>query len=214
MFDVFSTLIDGVSKLAPGPLRPNELQLLQPLLQPGEAVEAHVRGRAEGSGWTVWALTSQRLLCVDTKGRRPARAHEHTSVRKVTAIAGKWGATLRLEAGEVRESFFAADPELGDRFFAVLLGYCPQISAPSKLVAAPRAAAAPTPPPAMRKGVPPPRDFVPHGAPAAGSAAAPAAGPTDPASLLESLREAAALREKNLLSDDEYTALKRRLLGV
>ena len=205
MFDVFNTLIDGASKLAPGPLRPNELQLLERLLQPGEAVAAHVRGRAEGSGWTVWALTSQRLLCVDTKGRRPGRAHNHAAVRKVTAIAGKWGATLRLDTGGARESFFAADPELGNRFVEVLLGYCPHLEAPATLVPAPKPVAAPTAPPEMSKGVPP-RDFVPHGAPLAGSA--PAAG------LLQSLQEAAALREKNLLSEDEYTALKRRLLGA
>jgi hypothetical protein len=209
MFDVFNTLIDGASKLAPGPLRPNELQLLQRLLQPGELVEAHVRGRAEGSGWIVWALTPQRLLCVDMKGKRAARSHGHGAVRSVTAITGKWGATLRLEAGAVRESFFAADPELGDRFVAVLLGYCPQLDAPAKLVPAPKPAAAPPPPPEMRKGVPPPRDFVPHGAPFASPAPAASA-----ANLLQSLQEAAALREKNLLSEDEYTALKRRLLGA
>jgi len=36
MFDTINTLFDGASKLAPGPLRPDELQLLQRLLQPGE----------------------------------------------------------------------------------------------------------------------------------------------------------------------------------
>jgi hypothetical protein len=210
MFDAFATLLDGASKLSPGPLRPDELRLLERVLQPGEAVAAHVRGRREGSGWTVWALTPQRLICVDTKGSRAARTYAHSALSKVTAISGKWGATLRLEAGTARESFFAADPELGDRFFAVLTGHCPQLPLPPALAPAPQPVADAVPGPhAMPKGVPP-RDFVPHG----GVAAAPSSDPVAAPSLLASLQEAAVLREKNLISEDEYAALKRRLLGA
>jgi len=198
MFDTIATLFDGASKLAPGPLRPDELQLLQRLLQPGETVEAHVRGRAERSGWTVWSLTPQRLICVDMKGRKP-RTHGHGAISGVQAIRGKWGATLRLEAAGTVESFFAADAALGDPVVGVLLRYCPQLEAPAKLVLPP----APPPPPKPLPGVP--AHFrVP-------AAAAPLA---DPGRLLDSLREAAALREKDLLTDEEYSALKRRLLGT
>ena len=198
MFDTIATLFDGASKLAPGPLRPDELQLLQRLLQPGEMVEAHVRGRAERSGWTVWSLTPQRVICVDMKGRKP-RAHAHGAISRVQAVRGKWGATMRLEAAGTVESCFAADAELGDSFVAVLLRYCPQLQAPEKLVQPP----APPPPPKPLPGVP--ANFRVQAA-----APPPVA---DPERLLASLREAAALREKDLLTDEEYSALKRRLLG-
>jgi hypothetical protein len=45
------------------------------------------------------------------------------------------------------------------------------------------------------------------------AASAPVSGETEPTRLLESLREAAALREKGLLTDEEFAALKRKLLG-
>lgn len=198
MFDTIATLIDGASKLAPGPLRPDELQQLQRLLQPGETVEAHVRGRAERRGWTVWTVTPQRVLCVDLKGRAP-RAHAHSAVAAVKAIRGKWGATLRLEVAGTVESFFAADPQLGDSFVAVLLRYCPHLESPQKLVRPPE----PPPPPKPLPGVP--ANFKVQGA---------APPQADAERLLDSLREAAALREKNLLTEEEYSALKRRLLGA
>jgi hypothetical protein len=196
MFEAFEIFFSGTSTFVSGPLRPDEEALLGRVLQKGESVERYVRGRGERVGWVLWVLTPNRLLCINLKGKRPPRELAHEHVTRVEAIRGKWGGNLFVHAGDIREEIFAADPALGDAFMEALVGYRPTLSAPSKLVV-------PEPPPEPQFDARL-RAYAPSPTP-------PAVDPSQ--RLMESMREAAALREKGLLSDEEFAALKRKLLG-
>jgi hypothetical protein len=198
MFEEFEILFSGATRLVTAPLSPAEEALVQRSLAPEETLERYLRGRGERVGWMLWALTPQRLLCVTVNGKRPLRAHVHGAVVGVEAIRGKWGATLHVHTGTTREVIFAADLALSDDFVEALVNYTPNVTAPPKL-------APPEPPPPERR-------------PASLTASAAAAGQlrsdAESVRLVEALREAASLREKGLLTDEEYAALKRRLLGT
>ena len=193
MFEEFEILFSGATRLVTAPLSPAEEALVQRSLAPDETLERYLRGRGERVGWMLWALTPQRLLCVTVNGKRPPRAHVHGAVVGVEAIRGKWGATLHVHTSTTREVIFAADLALSDDFVEAFVNYCPNVAAPPKL-------APPEPPPPER---------VP-----ASLVASPPRGDAESGRLVEALREAAALREKGLLTDEEFAALKRKLLGT
>jgi hypothetical protein len=200
MFEAFEPLMGGAWSRAAAALAADEEALLRRALQPGETVEHYVRGRGQGVGWTIWALTPQRLVFATVKGRRAPRVHAHGAVRRVEAVSGKWGATLVVEAAGTREAIFGADATLGDRFFEALAAYRPDIALPEKLVVVP-AAAAPAAPAAVNGTAPGTR------------AAAAAVSADDATRLVEALHEAGEMKEKGLLTDEEFARLKRRLLG-
>jgi hypothetical protein len=196
MFEELEILFSGGSKVIAGPISPEEQALLTRSLQAGEPVQRYVRGRGERVGWMLWALTPERFLSVNLKGKRPPRLLAHAQVTAVDAVRGKWGAELRVDAGDVREVIFAADHALSDRFLEALVTYCPTVVPPPKLV------------------VPEPPSELGVVAPAWPRAQSPVADGADSERLVEALREAAHLREKGLLTDEEYSALKRKLLGI
>jgi hypothetical protein len=199
MLEGFEILFSGATRLVTAPLSSAEEGLLQRSLAPGETMERYLRGRGERVGWMLWALTPQRLHCVTVSGRRPARAHVHGSVMGVEATRGRWGATILVRTSEARELIFAADFEQSDEFLAALVSYNS-----ANVVAAPKLAPAAPPPPARRTPV--------VSAPRIASGA-PSRGDADSGRLVEALREAADLREKGLLTEEEFAALKRKLLG-
>jgi hypothetical protein len=193
MFEEFGILFSGATRMVTAPLSPAEEALLRRSLAPDETLERYLRGRGERVGWMLWALTPQRLLCVTVNGKKPPRAHVHGAVVGVEAIKGKWGATLHVHTNDAREVIFAADLALSDEFVAALVNCSPKVAAPPKL-------APPEPPPPER---------IPVSMPTRGQPRPDAESPR----LVEALREAAALREKGLLTDEEFATLKRRLLG-
>jgi hypothetical protein len=196
MLEAFEILFSGATRLVTAPLSAAEEGLLQRALAPNEPLERYLRGRGERVGWMLWALTPERLHCLTVNGKRPPRAHAHGSVVSIEAVRGKWGATVLVRTNEARELMFAADFAQSDDFLEALVSYSPNVVAPPKLAPAP----------------PPPR--APVVAARSVAASAPVAGETEPTRLLESLREAATLREKGLLTDEEFAALKRKLLGT
>jgi hypothetical protein len=193
MFEEFEILFSGATRMVTAPLSPAEEALVRRSLAPDETLERYLRGRGDRVGWVLWALTPQRLLCVTVNGKKPPRAHVHGAVVGVEAIKGKWGATLHVHTNDTREVIFAADLALSDEFVAALVNHSPKVAAPPKL-------APPEPPPPERK---------PVSMPTRGQPRPDAESPR----LVEALREAAALREKGLLTDEEFATLKRRLLG-
>lgn len=197
MFDALQTLFSG-SPIGAGPsLSLEEDARLRLSLHADEPVERFVRGRAQRVGSTLWAVTPRRLHCVTLSGKRPSRAHPHDSIERIEALMGKWGATLRVHVAATREVIFAADPGMSDAFVEALAGYCPSVPAPGKLVAP-----APAPSAAVIEHYA--SDTVPSGAVSASNSER----------LLDSLRQAAELRDKGHLSEEEYAAAKRRLLGM
>jgi hypothetical protein len=203
MLEAFEILFSGATRMVTAPLNPAEQGLLQRSLAADETLERYLRGRGERVGWTLWALTAKRLHCITINGKLPPRAYAHGSLVGLEAVRGKWGATVLVRTAEARELIFAADFAQSDEFLEALADYNgADVVAPPKL----------TPPP------PPPEPVVPRRAavspaPGMGASAAPRVD-GEPERLVESLREAAALREKGLLTDDEFAALKRRLLGT
>jgi hypothetical protein len=196
MFEAFEPLMGGAWSRAAAPLAADEEAVVRRALRPGETLERYVRGRGQGVGWTLWALTPERLVFVTLKGRREPRVHAHDAVRRVEAVPGKWGATLVVEAGGTREAIFGADAILSDLFFEALAAYRPDIAWPAKLGVVPtlaaQAALAPVP---------------------ARSSTAPSPPDDDATRLMAALREAASMKEQGLLTAEEFAALKRRLLG-
>jgi hypothetical protein len=194
MFEAFEVLFSGATRMVTAPLSPAEEALLQRALAPNEITGRFLRGRGDRVGWMLWALTPERLLCLTVSGKKPLRAHVHGSVVAAEALQGKWGATLLLHTRDAREMIFAADPALTDEFVAEFVVHNPSLAAPPKLVS-PK---------------PPPPEFVPAAAAAPGEPQV----ETESGRLVAALREAAALREKGLLTEEEFAAVKRKLLGT
>jgi hypothetical protein len=198
MFESFEVLFSGATRMVTAPLSPAEEALLQRSLAPNEIMGRFLRGRGERVGWMLWALTPERLLCLTVSGKKPPRAHFHGSVVAVEALQGKWGATVLLRTRDAREMIFAADPALTDEFVAQFVVHNPSLAAPPKLVPC----------------EPPPPEFVPAAAAAGPSAPGEPQVETETGRLVAALREAAALREKGLLTEEEFAAVKRKLLGT
>jgi hypothetical protein len=184
------------------PLDGRELERVRAALAPGEAVALFARGRLDGRS-LVWAVTAERLVEVRMGwfGR-----HEALPLASVTAIEveeGAHGWTIRVAAAGGRRTLIAVAPSLG----RPLVRRLEEVSGSAVSFMASR-----------RAGTT--RLFVSHmrGAPA--SVPAPT-GPSEAtrapsdhtaASLTAALREAAELHRSGALSDEEFAAVKRRLL--
>jgi hypothetical protein len=185
------------------PLERRERERLQQSLQAGETITQFVRGRAEGRP-AVWAATDQRLVFCGLGwfGRASALTYDRVAAHQVEEGAHGW--TIRLDSANGREALVAVAPSLGRGFVALLEA---KTGKPVTFLASRRAGTS--------------RLFVSHqGAPAQHeppdrAATMPPAAPADHTAvgLTAALREAAELHRSGALSDDEFTALKRRLLG-
>jgi hypothetical protein len=203
MLEAFEILFSGATRMVTAPLNSAEQGLLQRSLAADETLERYLRGRGERVGWTLWALTGKRLHCITVNGKLPPRAYVHGSLVGLEAVRGKWGATVLARTSEARELIFAADFAQSDEFLEALANYnSGNVVTPPKL----------TPPPPPPEPTVAPRAVV--GAAPGGRASTAPRGDVEPERLVDSLREAAALREKGLLTDDEFAALKRKLLGT
>lgn len=187
------------------PIEARERDRLARALQPGEAWTHFVRGRVDGKD-AVWVLTEQRLVsaALGFLGRSQAVAVGDVQAFEVEEGAHGW--TIRLDHAGGRLALVAAPPSLGRGFVAELegrtgkaVGFLPSRRQGNTSFFVSRAAGA----------APSPR------APQAPTAAAmpQAAADHTAVALTAALREAADLHQRGVLSDDEFAALKRKLLG-
>ena len=187
------------------PIEPRERERVQQALEQGELITQFVRGRSDGRP-TIWVATDRRLVfsSLGWFGRTRLLGYESVAAHQVEEGAHGW--TIRLDSVHGREALVAVAPTLGRGFVTHLEE---RTQKPVTFLASRRVATS--------------RLFVSHrpgAAPAAPSSAPepppmPRATPADhtAVSLTTALREAAELHRSGALSDDEFAALKRRLLG-
>jgi len=187
------------------PIEPRERERVHRSLEDGEAIAQFVRGRSDGRP-TIWVATDRRLVFASMGwfGRTRLLGYESVAAHQVEEGAHGW--TLRLDSVHGREALVAVAPALGRGFVAHLEE---RTQLPVTFLVSRRASTS--------------RLFVSNGrsdTPKApnGAAALPPMQRVAPAdhtavSLTTALREAAELHRSGALSDDEFAALKRRLLG-
>jgi hypothetical protein len=187
------------------PLEPRERERVQRALEANEAIVHFVRGRSDGRP-AVWVATDRRIVCctLGRFGRSAALAYASLAAHQVEEGAHGW--TIRLDSSGGREALVAVAPSLGRAF----VGHVESVTGkPVTFIASRRTTSS--------------RLFVARrGAPAVGGVPAPAPPrmPPHPApadhtavGITTALREAAELHRSGVLTDDEFAALKRRLLG-
>jgi hypothetical protein len=166
-------------------------------LEPGETALHFVRGRTEGKR-TVWVATDRRVVSIGVTWRGRVRPIAFTEIRGVETEEGAHGWTIRLRTGTGRHALVAAHPSLGQPFVEQVVA---RSGAAASFIASRRPAAA------SRSSIP----AAPPVAAAVADATRVAGFPSG--EVLAHLREAADLHRSGALTDDEFTALKRRLLG-
>lgn len=187
------------------PLDPRERERVQRALEASEAIAHFVRGRSDGRP-AVWAATDRRIVCCTLGwfGSSAALAYESVAAHQVEEGVHGW--TIRLDSSRGREALVAVAPSLGRTF----VGHVESVTGKpvtflasrrtttSRLFVARRGRPAvdgvPTPEPPRMPAHPAPADHTAVG-------------------LTTALREAAELHRNGALTDDEFAALKRRLLG-
>lgn len=188
------------------PLEPAERTRLEHALGGAAAPERFARGRSDGRK-AVWALHGEELVAVAWgwlgSTTRRVRAAE---VRALEIEEGAHGWTLRAATAGERLALIAVAPSLG-RPLAQAIGE--RAGTEVRFVAS-RRADRPRARVAEAAGTPTPSAGAPADR-ASPDGAVRAAAPTD---LVAQLERAAALRAQGLLTDDEFAALKRRLLGA
>lgn len=199
------------------PLEARERERIDQVLAPGEAIVHFVRGRTDGKR-TVWAATDRRIVVVGMTWRRRVVDVPYEAIRDMESQEGGHGTTMRLFTTGANHALVAVFPALAEAFAAHVgdrIGVTPRfIERPRK--------------PEQAGG-----GLVSRGVAVtslSGAAAAEASAgavpltlvrPTPPgtvpapggADLVAALREAADLHRAGALTDEEFRALKSRLLG-
>lgn len=178
------------------PLDTKELQRLSTALKPGEAIVHWMRGRTDGKRW-VWATTESRSVLLGFGWRGGQFEVPHGAVKAVEMQEGAHGHTVRLTTAARLHSLIAVHPPHSAAFVAYV---------------GERNGITPTFIPSKRAGwTPAPRVEARAEAPAVTPPAAPVAATSD--DLVARLQALATLRAEGALSEEEFTAAKRRLLG-
>jgi hypothetical protein len=186
------------------PLDGRERDRLLKLLQPGEAWSHHVRGRVDGRD-AVWVATPTRIAMASFGWRGMAAHVPFDAVAALEVEEGAHGWTIRLDHARGRVALVAAPPTLGRGFVAHL----EERTGRTVTFLASRRASQTSWFVTRRATSPAPQGLMPPAAAQVGQAAADATA----VGLTAALREAADLHQRGVLSDDEFTALKRKLLG-
>jgi hypothetical protein len=186
------------------PLEPREQERVQRALEASEAIAHFVRGRSDGRP-AVWAATDRRIVCCTLGWFGGSTALAYASLAAHQVEEGAHGWTIRLDSSKGREALVAVAPALGRSFVAHVESVTgkPVTFLPSRRASTSRLFVA-------RRG--PNVD----GAPAPESprmTAQPAPADHTAVGLTTALREATELHRSGALTDDEFAALKRRLLG-
>ena len=183
------------------PLEPRERERVQRALEADEAIAHFVRGRSDGRA-AVWAATDHRIVCCTLGWFGSSAGLAYASLAAHQVEEGVHGWTIRLDSSRGREALVAVAPSLGRAF----VGHVESVTGkPITFLASRRSTTS--------------RLFVarrgPDGVPAPTPPRMPDPAPADHTAvhLTTALREAAELHRNGALTDDEFAALKRRLLG-
>jgi hypothetical protein len=122
MFDFFRNyneqleiLFEGHDPSAHQLLRHADVDLMRNHLNRDEAICAYATGRAVGAGRTIWAVTTQSLLVVQTSKRQHVRKLDLSQIEQVEAEEGRYGFSLRALLPDARVGLYGVH-----RSFAVL----------------------------------------------------------------------------------------------
>ena len=175
------------------PLGDTELARVRRALEPGEQVVVFARGRTD-SKRALWVATDRRLLRIGLGWRGTARAEAYIAVTALEIEEGAHGWTLRLTTGASRHPLIAVAPPLGKP----LMDHLEARTGRSATFIASRRAAQPARPDTQAPVVSAPTLVA----------------PTDNTRMMAQLKDAADLLRQGLLSEEEFTLLKQRLLGT
>lgn len=95
-------LIEGDNPYAGQLLRHADVDLIRNHLQRDERITAYASGRSVGVGRTLWVVTSQSLLVVQTGKRPGVRKFALDSIERVDAEKGRYGHALSAHLAGAR----------------------------------------------------------------------------------------------------------------
>jgi hypothetical protein len=95
-------LIEGRNPYANQLLRHADVDLLRNHLQRDERIAAYATGRSVGMGRTIWVVTSQALLVVQTGKRPGVRKFALGSIEQADAENGRYGHALSAHVAGAR----------------------------------------------------------------------------------------------------------------
>lgn len=95
-------LIEGGNPYADQLLRHADVDLIRNHLQRDERITAYATGRSVAVGRTIWVVTSQSLLVVQTGKRPGVRKLALDSIEQADAEKGRYGHTLSAQLGGAR----------------------------------------------------------------------------------------------------------------
>ena len=95
-------LIEGDNPYAAQLLRHADVDLIRNQLQRDERITAYASGRSVGVGRTVWVVTSQSLLVVQTGKRPGVRKFALSSIERVDTEKGRYGHALSAQLAGAR----------------------------------------------------------------------------------------------------------------
>ncbi|MDX2194551.1 MAG: SHOCT domain-containing protein [Gemmatimonadales bacterium] len=200
------------------PFEAKEQQRVSATLATGETVHRWVRGRTDGKR-TLWLATERRIVVLRVGGFFPRSSELAVAdVRALEMQEGAHGHTVRLTTTTTRVSLLAVHPPMSVAFAEHLKGAAgiEPVLIPSRRATPGRDAQAEAYAAAeaeRRARYEANRRAVFEATQAAVAAPAAPAAAAAGGDLLQRLKEAAALREAGVLTDDEFAALKARLLA-
>lgn len=95
-------LIEGGNPYADQLLRHADVDLIRNHLQRDERITAYATGRSVGVGRTIWVVTSQSLLVVQTGKRPGVRKFALDTIEQADAEKGRYGHALSAQLGGAR----------------------------------------------------------------------------------------------------------------
>lgn len=120
MFKQIEILLEGWNPDADAPLTGDEAARVRAALRADDQVRAFVRGRVLRAGAALWVGTDKHVVLLHTGRGRSDLALAWSQVQDLSLETGRYGMALALQAGAVRHSMFAADPDMARAFAALL----------------------------------------------------------------------------------------------
>lgn len=120
MFKQIEILLEGWNPDADAPLTGDEVARVRTALRPDDPVRAFVRGRVLRAGAALWVGTDKHVVLLGTGRGSADLAVAWSQVQDLSLKTGRYGMALALQAGTVRHSMFAADPDMARAFAALL----------------------------------------------------------------------------------------------